>query len=605
MKRYKYYTESTIPGIFRNRARFYGNETFLKSRDSKTWHSISWLETMEKVDSIATWLMEEGINPGDKISIYSENRPEWVFADLASLSIGATDVTVYPTNLASEASYIIDHSDSKMCFCSGKYQVDNLLSVRKELPNLEKIIVFDDEKYDDSMVVNLGDILESYSKKINEQAIEERIDAINPDSPMTIMYTSGTTGKPKGVMLSAGNILSEVKNFIMHQPHPKKEIILSILPLSHALERSIGYYLMMYGGGEIAFSRGPDDLLEDLVEIRPTSFITVPRIPEKIYEGIMLKVSQASFIKKLLFNRSVNVARKAAFFLKQNEPLTGRLKIQYKVAQKLVLSKLVIAIGLDRMSCFGSGGAPLSSEVHDFFCGLGIFLLPGYGLTETSPVTHSHTFRYIHPIKTGSVGLPLPLVECKIADDGEILIRGPQVMKGYYKNEEATNEVFNEDGFFLTGDIGHVDEDNYLFITDRKKDIIITSGGKNISPQEIEGMFSINRYIGQILLIGDQKKFVVALVVPDFDNLKLWADQNKISYTEEKDLINNDKVQGLFNDIIEKTNKGLGRVEQIKKFKLLPEPFSQENGELTPTLKIKRRAVQDNYKEIIEEMYKQ
>jgi len=605
MNRFNYYSESTIPGIFRNRVFFHGDETFLKQKRNGSWTSISWNEVASKVDAMASFLINAGIKPGDKIAIYSENRPEWVFADLAILSAGAADVTVYPTNSAPEAAHIIKDSDTRICFCSGEFQVKNLVSVLGELPLLEKIISFDDIASPEPKVTTLKKVMERGSATLNREEIDSRIRSIDPASVMTIMYTSGTTGNPKGVMLSANNIVAEVLHFVVHQPHPKKETALSILPLSHALERSIGYYLILYNGGTIAYCRGPQHLLEDLVDIRPTCFISVPRIPEKIYEGILAKVSKAPALKRALFGWAAGAGKKAAPYLDREAPLPGLLKVRYRLADRLVLSKMRAAIGMDRLSCLGTGGAPFGNDIHNFFSGIGIKILPGYGLTETAPVTHSHTHTNISPIKPGSVGQALPMTECKIADDGEILLRGPQLMMGYYKNEKATAEVFNADGFFMTGDIGHIDGDGYLYITDRKKDLIITAGGKNVAPQVIEGLLTASPLIEQASLIGDQRKFITALIVPDFANLADWARQNGVTDTAHQSLVQNEKVKKHYDAILEDVNRELGRVEQVKKYTLLTEPFTQEKGELTPTLKIKRKAVQKNYSDFIEAMYKE
>jgi len=604
MKDYRYYSESTIPGIFRNRAHFLSNNVFLQYHRNGAWHDLTWGEVQAKADAIAAYLIGAGIEPGDKIAIYSENRPEWVFADIACLSVGAADVTIYPTNSGPESEHIINDSDAKMCFCSGASQVKNLLSIKDRTPNLSRIIVFDDDAAGgDAMIVSLDEVIKRGAAVNLAEEIDRRIRAIDPGETMTLMYTSGTTGNPKGVMLTADNMVSESVHFVRHQPHPGYEKCLSVLPLSHALERSIGYYMIMWVGGTIAYSRGTQHLVEDFTQIRPTCFISVPRIPEKMYEGIMAKVATASPIKQAMFNWAKATALEASPLLKANTPLTGWLKIKYGLADNLVLSKLRAAIGMDRMTCFGSGGAPLSSEVHDFFCGMGIFILPGYGLTETSPVTHCHTHRDIRPIKSGSVGPALPMTECKIAADGEILLRGPQVMKGYYKNEQATREAFTEDGFFMTGDIGHLDEDGYLYITDRKKDLIITAGGKNVAPQVIESMLLLNSLIEQVFLIGDRRKYIAALIVPNFDNLRRWAQQNGVSDTDSASLVTNEKVVRLYDGIVAEANKELGRVEQIKKITLMRHPFTAEKGEITPTLKIKRKAVLANYSEVIERMY--
>lgn len=605
MKMFNYYPESTIPGIFRNRAFVYDKEAFLRRRGPDSWVDISWEETARNVNAISSYLINLGVKPGDKIGIYSENRPEWVFADLAVLSAGAADVTIYPTNSAPEAAFIINDSDTRICFCSGKGQVEKLLSVKHELPRLEKIVVFDNGEFGSDMVTTLEKVIREGLKDDRGEEIDRRIRAIDPEEVMTIMYTSGTTGNPKGVMLSTRNMVSEVQNLFIHQPHPVRETVLSILPLSHALERSVGYNLILMNGGVISYSRGMEKLVEDLAEVRPTAIIAVPRLAEKLYEGINAKAAKAPKIKKRLFDWSMKVANQAAPFFNANRDFPPLLKVRYAVAHKLVLSKLRAAIGMDRLEAFGVGGAPLSEEIQNFFSGIGVSVLPGYGLTETAPVTNVQHYRTIYPIKPGSVGKTINMTECKIAEDGEILLRGPQIMMGYYKNEEATRNAFTEDGFFLTGDIGRIDEDGYLYITDRKKDIIITAGGKNVSPQVIEGRMILNPMIEQVTLIGDRRKYITALIVPSFALLAQWAKENGVADTSPEALVKDGKVLQHFESIVAEVNEEMGRVEQIKRFTLLEKPFSLEKGEITPTLKIKRKKVQENYQDIIEGMYKE
>jgi len=600
-----FYPETSIPGIFRNRADVLADSTFLRFRDKDKWNDIAWREVKERADALTSYLIQNDIKPGDKVAIYSENRPEWIMADLAVLSAGGADVTIYPTNSSGEAAHIINDSDSRMCFCSGSFQVDNLLKIKNKLSKLKKIIVFNDGNYTDSKVITLKDALAMGRKKNNEKEIDKRIRNINPEDVMTIMYTSGTTGDPKGVMLSAKNMVSQVLHFVRHQPHPTFDIALSILPLSHALERSIGYNLLLYCGGEIAFSRGPEFLIQDLVEIRPTCMISVPRLPEKMYEGIQAKVAGAPPVKKALFGWAVKTGKKAAPYLAENRPIPGLLGRKYALAYKLVLSKLRDALGMDRMICMGTGGAPFSEEIHTFFTAMQVFILTGYGLTETAPVTHCHTHTHISPLKPGTVGPALPLTQCRIADDGEILIKSPQVMMGYYNNPLATREVLTDDGWFKTGDIGIIDKDGYLRITDRKKDIIITSGGKNIAPQVIEGDILRSTFIEQITLIGDKRKYITALIAPDFATLEKWAGENDIQYNTMEELIKKPAVIGKYQAIMDEVNKTLGRVEQVKKFTLIPNSFSQEKGEVTPTMKIKRKIVQNNYRDTIEAMYEE
>ena len=421
---------------------------------------------------------------------------------------------------------------------------------------------------------------------------------------MTLMYTSGTTGNPKGVMLTHNNMVKQASQFLNHHPFDFDVTALSILPLSHSLERTIGYHCLLFKAQTVAYSRGPEFLLEDLTEIRPTAFLVVPRILEKIYEKIMSKVEEAPASKKKIFNWALKTGKKATPYIITNKALPLMLKLRYNLADKIIFSKLRQTIGMDKLRVVGLGGAPLSPEINQFFQFMGIEVHAGFGLTETSPVTHVHTYKEKMPIKLTSVGPPLPDTECMIAEDGEILIKGPQVMKGYYKQPEATAEVFTEEGWFKTGDIGHLDEDGYLYITDRKKDIIITAGGKNIAPQFIESLILLNPFIEQAIVIGDRKKFITALIVPSFENLEGWAEKNNIDDLSPEGLIKNEKIIAHFNEIISNINSRLGQVEQVKKFTLMEEPFSMEKGEITPTLKIKRKRILENYKDIIESMYK-
>lgn len=606
MDRIDYYSETTFPGIFRNRAFFFRDRVFLRYHENNTWKDLSWFQVKEMVDAVAGYLIDKGIAPGDRIAIYSENRPEWVCADLACLSIGAVDVTIYPTSSSFEAEYVINHAEVKICFCSGTFQVNNVLENRNSFPNLSKIIAFDSEAVTrNGFVVSFEDVIKKGRETGNEDEIDRRIRSIDTGGVMTLIYTSGTTGNPKGVMLTTENMVVEVMHFLRHQPHPCYETALSVLSLSLALERTTGYYLILYTGGTISYNRGPRYLIEDFQQIRPSCCITVPRIPEKMFEGIMAEGKSLGFARRRFFKWAVKTAFKASPFLKMNSPLRGSLKIRYALADRMVLSEIRSRLGMDRMTCLGTGGAPLASEVHDFFCGIGLYLITGYGLTETSPVTHCHRNRHISPIKTGSVGQALPMTECRIANDGEILLRGPQVMKGYYRDETATRDSFTDDGFLKSGDIGYIDEDGYLYITDRKKDLIITAGGKNIAPLSIEKKILLDPYIEQVFLVGDRRKYISVLIVPHFGNLELWARGNDVVYSDYATLVTDEKVVKLYQTTIDEVNEELGRVEQIKSFRILNEPFTLEKGEITPTLKIKRKAVQEHYNSMIEEMYKE
>ncbi len=606
MSAVKPYNDTTMPGIFRNQVKKSRDIIFLRIRDeNKNWKEYTYGDISGQIDALASYFLKKGIQPKDKIAIYSNNRPEWVVADLATLAIGAADVTVYPTNSGPEAEYILNDSRAKICMCAGKFQVDNLLKEKDNLHYLQEIIVFDDLDDKDPMVVKFSHALKTGRKNLNSSEIDKRIKNIDVQETATLIYTSGTTGNPKGAMLTHSNLVSNVKQFVEHHPFPPGGTCVSLLPLSHALERTVGYNSMIHEGGTINYTKGSDTLLEDLKDIRPTLAIYVPRVLEKIYEGVMGQLAKAPENKKKLFNLSINVGKKALPYILYNKSLPFFLNLEYTLFDKLIYSKLRAALGLDRMVTIGVGGAPLSNEIHAFFHIIGVEIHMGYGLTETTPITHLNTYKHLRPIKIGTCGPAFPRTECKIAEDGEILIRGPQVMKGYYNRPEDTAQVLTKDGWFYTGDIGTIDADGYLTITDRKKDILITAGGKNVSPQVIEGQFMMHPLIEQIAIVGDQKKYLVAIIVPCFPELLRWTKSKNITETDPKKLIANPEVVKKFNETIDELNKPLGRVEQIKRFALIDHAFSQETGELTPTLKIKRKIVLANYKGLIEEMYKE
>ena len=606
MSAFKPYNETTIPGIFRNQVEKSRDVIFLRIRDeNKNWKEFSYGDVSGQMDALASYFLKKGIQPNDKIAIYSDNRPEWVVSDLATLAIGATDVTVYPTNSGPEAEYILNDSRAKICMCAGKFQVDNLLKEKKQLMYVQEIIVFDDLEYQDPMVVKFSNVLKIGKGNLNLAEIDKRLRNIDIKETATLIYTSGTTGNPKGAMLTHSNLVANVKQFVEHHPFPPRSTCVSLLPLSHALERTVGYNSVMHEGGTISYTKGADTLLADLKDVRPILAVYVPRVLEKIYEGVMSQLGNAPASKQKLFHASMAVGKKSLPYILSNRPIPFPLSAAYNLFEKLIYSKLRAALGLDRMVTIGVGGAPLSNEINSFFQIIGVEIHLGYGLTETTPITHLHTYKYLKPIKMGTCGPIFPRTECKIAEDGEVMIRGPQVMKGYYNRPEDTAQVLTKDGWFSTGDIGTVDEDGFLTITDRKKDILITAGGKNVSPQVIEGEFVMHPLIEQIAIMGDQKKYLVALIVPCFPELMRWTKSQNITETDPKKLIAIPAVVQKFQETVNELNKPLGRVEQIKRFALVYHAFSQETGELTPTLKIKRKIVMANYKALIEEMYKE
>ena len=479
------------------------------------------------------------------------------------------------------------------------------MSVKKKLPKLELIITFDEIPGKKRGVMSFSQALKEGALYKKPGDFDKRLAAITQEDIATLIYTSGTTGLPKGVMLSHGNFAHNVNQSIDHfVPRlNSKDIFLSILPLSHAFERTTGYYIPVVFGISVAFVENiTTTLLEDLVAVRPTVFVSVPRIFEKIHAAVLSRLADASSFKKALFGWTIKVAAQNMSYNCLDKPRRGLFAMKYNIADKLVFSKLKKAVGFENINFIVSGGGALSVSDAEFFLGMDIKMCEGYGLTETSPVTHANKPNFI---KKGTVGQPLKDTLTKISDDGEILIKGPQVMVGYYKDKSGTKETFTKDGFLKTGDKGVVDEEGFLTITGRIKDIIITAGGKNISPQNIEGRLKESLYIEHVALIGDRRKYLSALVVPNFEELKKWAKKNGVAASSDSELINDAKVIAFFDADIKNRMKVFARVEQIRRFTLLVNEWSQQTGELTPSLKVKRHVIEEKYAAQIEEMYKE
>ena len=597
------YNQNTVLDPFHDGVKNYGDRVMLRKRTDQGWINLSWNQVSAQVDALASYMINMGLKQGDIVSIYSLNRPEWVVADYATFSCACVDASIYPTNSAPEAAYILSDTNSVMCFCEGKFQVDKVLAERKNLPSLKKIVVFDDIDYNDDMVIKYTDALKEGEKNFRKDEIASRSASIKPDDLMTLIYSSGTTGQPKGVMLGHSNLMFIATTFSRVEMLREGDLLLSLLPLSHSVERSMGYYGVILAGGIIAYSRGTEFFAADLTEVRPTLGVFVPRVFEKIYGGILAKVAVAPAGKQKIFARAVAVGQEAAPYFMANLKLPFVLGLKYKVFDKLVYAKLKETMGFEKTRVFGAAGAPLLPEIHDFFWGLNMQIRKGYGLTETSPTLNVDGDPSIMPIKSAGWIAPFPGAIVKIAEDGEILAKGPGVMLGYLNKPDQTKEMFTEDGWLKTGDIGLLDSQGYLKITDRKKDIIITSGGKNVAPQVLENKFASSQFIEQIAVLGDGKKYIVALIVPNFETLKEWAAKEGLSKLSNEQLVVNDKVIKKYVAVINELNQHFGRVEQVKKFKLMPEEFTEENGELTPTLKLKRKVIMSKYQQDIDALY--
>jgi long-chain acyl-CoA synthetase len=587
--------------MFKNACEKYPDKAGYMYKEGSSFISISFSEVHEKVEQLAGGLAYLGVKKDDKVIILSENRIEWACTDYAALMNGAATVPIYSTLLSPQIKFIINDSDAKIVVVSNLHQFKKIKEIDSEIPKVEKIIVLDPISENHPRMLTYDDLMNAGKKFLedNKDYLKKSIAKLTRDDLATIIYTSGTTGIPKGVMLTHGNFLSNVEGGLNAIPVSEKDTFLSFLPLSHVFERMVGHYLAFQIGATVAYAESIETVAENLQEVNPTLMTSVPRLFEKIYGKIIDSLEEGSPIKKALFNWAIGVGREAIPYRQKNRALPLLLIFQHAFANALVFSKLKERVG-GQIRFFVSGGAPLSKEIGEFFTAAGLLILEGYGLTETSPVISVNRLK---KFKFGSVGIPLDNVEVKIADDGEILTKGPHVMKGYYNNEAATKEVIDEEGWFHTGDIGHFDDQGFLVITDRKKNIIVTAGGKNIAPQYIENLLITSRYIEQALVIGDKRKYCSALIVPSMEMLSKFADLKGIVNISPADLLQEFQVNELFSDEIKTVTKELASYETIKKFILVKEPFSIENGQLTPTLKVKRKIVEEQYKDEINSLY--
>ncbi|HQO80794.1 MAG TPA: long-chain fatty acid--CoA ligase [Deltaproteobacteria bacterium] len=597
------YSEKSIAGIFHNRAEKYQYEPCVRYKKEGRYTDISWKEMQRMVTNLGLGLISLGVEKDDIVTIFSENCWQWLVADLASLSIGAADAPIYATNSGEEAAYIINDSGSRFLFVSDQDHLNRVLGVKSTLKGLKKIITFDPISAGDKDIISLDEVIKLGEEYKDKKSFDERLLSIEPEALATLIYTSGTTGPPKGVMLTHANLTANILQcYASHPIIGHQDVALTLLPWSHSLGRTVSVYLMLHIGAILSLAESFGTVMENMTEIRPTLMVSVPRLFEKIHAGIFSKVEKASPTKKKLFFWAVDVAMRAVDYRVQRKSMPWSLKIQYDLAESLIYSKLRHALGMDRIRIFINGGGALAVDIDRFFNGIGVNLHNGYGLTETSPVTNVNTFEVF---EFGSVGPSLPDTQVKIAEDGEILIKGPQVMKGYFNKPDDTKATFTADGWFMTGDIGRLDERGCLYITDRKKDIIITAGGKNVAPQNIENTLVTDPFIEQAVVIGEGRKYLSALIIPNFSELISYAKNQGIPFDDKADLIRKPEIVSFFDEKIKTLMKDYARVEQIRKFTLLPREFSIESGELTPTLKMKRKIINQNFAGEIEAMYKE
>jgi long-chain acyl-CoA synthetase len=586
----------TIPALFLDSVTTHNKKNAFLYKSQGRWAGMSHEALLDTVANTCRGIISSHLVKGDRIALLSENRIEWVVADLAILSAGCVTVPVHTPLSSAQIEFILNDIEARAVFVSNREQYDKIRPIRSRIPSLLRIFSFDPIP-DESDVETLESLIERGTASQDETSFEERIATIDKNEWASIIYTSGTTGTPKGAVLTHRNFVANAKSCAAAIAVGPEDRALSLLPLSHVLERTAGYYCMLSRGATIAFGDGFDNVREDLLGVRPTIVISVPRFFEKLYAKTLDAVTAGPVVKKNLFFWAVDVGR---VFVKQSlenrlNPLT---KFRRSIADRIVFRTLKKQLG-GRVRFFVSGGASLGRDIAEFFHAVGLPVHEGYGTTETAPVVAVNTFDHF---KFGTVGKPLRDVDVKIAEDGEILVKGPNVMHGYYKRPDLTEDVVRE-GWYHTGDIGHLDDDGFLTITDRKNDLIVTSGGKNVAPQQIENLLKTSKYVTQAVLIGNNRKFVSALIVPNFENLTVFADMAGVPYGDRSDLVRNPKVIAKMTDEIERKSEYLAGYERVKKFVLLDKDFSVEDNELTLTLKVKRRIIENKFKGEIDALY--
>ncbi len=579
--------------MFEDAVQQYGNKPALAHKPrGGTYEDISYTEFGASVDAFSKGLNALGVQKGDRIAILSENRPEWAISDFGILKAGAVNVPMFSTLTAAQVGYILKDSGAKIICVSTEKQLEKVTSIRDEVPTLEQVIIFDAiEGETQAGVIQFTAACEMAGEEVGSDSQE--------DAVATIIYTSGTTGNPKGVMLTHANFISNLQACKSLIDVSETDVLLSFLPLSHVFERLGGHYVPLFSGAKIAYAESTFTVAQNMKDVAPTVMLSVPRLYETMHERILRAVEEGSPLRQKIFHWGVSVGSAVSSAIQQGKKPSAILQLQQGIADKLVFARLKAATG-GRLRFFVSGGAALPQSIAEFFHAAGILILEGYGLTETSPVISMN-----HPEKWkfGTVGASVPGVEVQIAEDGEILTRGPHVMKGYFNNASATAEVIDAEGWFHTGDIGIIDEDGFVKITDRKKNIIVLSNGKNVAPQPIESELVRSPFISQVMVVGSERKNPAALIVPNFDALKGWCSENSIDTDDLSAMLQTREVQQHIQSEIRSRLTDFADFEQVRRFTLLEKEFSQEDDEMTPTLKLKRNVIIEKYGDVIDGMY--
>ncbi len=594
----------TISRLFRARVEALGDRVAIREKNLGIWQSITWKDYGDYARWIGMGLLSLGLERGDVVSVLSENNKEWLFIDLGTICVGGVTSGVYTTDSAKQLAYLANDSQTRFLFVENEEQLDKFLENRGEMPTLTRVFVLEMKglrEFQDPIVSPIKDLYE-LGKTFDAEhpgRWDEEVDTAEPDDTAVLIYTSGTTGPPKGAMITHRNIMFQVWNSPRMNPIFPTDEQLSFLPLCHIAERSFTTFWPLQSTSTLNLAESAETVLEDIQEVAPTVFFAVPRIWEKFYSGIMISLHDATALGRLGYAWAMGIGEKRASYLMDGKTPPIMTRIAYWIANRLVLHNIKTLMGLHRLRWAGTGAAPISPDLIKWYWAMGIRLYEVYGQTENTGVATSNTPSHL---KVGSIGVPAPDTEMKLSDDGEILIRGPHVFKGYLNKPEKTAETIR-DGWLYTGDVGRVDNQGFFVITDRIKDIIITAGGKNVTPSEIENQLKFSPYISDAVIIGDKRKFLGCLVMIDEDNVMQFAQRESIPFSNYASLCRRPEIQDLIQSEITKVNKQFARVEQIKKFRLIDQLLMPEDDELTPTMKLKRSFVSDKYKPLIDDMY--
>jgi len=594
----------TIPKLFRQRVETGGKAIALREKELGIWRPISWEEYGRKASLVGMGLISLGLEKGDRVSILSDNNKEWLFADLGVICAGGVTSGVYTTDSAKQLAYLLNDSNSVFLFVENDEQLDKILEVRDQCPQLKKIIVFDMEglrDFRDDRVISIEELYDRGRIHINNNPDlwDQRIEASEQEDLMILIYTSGTTGPPKGAMINHRNVMFQMSNIMNYLPIAPGDESLSFLPLCHIAERMFTTFYPMMACSIVNFVEAPDTVPENLREVSPTVFFAVPRLWEKFYSGVTIQLKDATPLGKWAYEKAIGIGMKVADYKLEGKPVPGGLTLLQKAADWLVLNNVKVMMGLDRARWAFTGAAPISPDLVRWYMALGIEMYEVYGQTENCGVTTSNM---PDKIKLGSIGIATPNTEAKISDEGEILLKGPHIFMGYLNKPEKTAETII-DGWLHTGDVGEIDNQGFVKITDRMKDIIITAGGKNITPTEIENQLKFSPYVSDAVVIGDGRKYLSCLVMIDQDNVEKFAQDLDVPFTNYASLCRAPEVVKLIEEEINQVNKNVARVESIKKFRLIDQLLTAEDDELTPTMKLKRSFVNEKYKELIDSMY--